>query len=381
MSCLYLGAKVGDSQPDIGKSAFGEDLLEFEWTLRSDGFEWVDVVSMRCKHLTQGVPLPRCTVTKQRLIDAASSLAQKHSKDNSFDVSCRYEGALEAGSTTENLKLKDRVSVRDVARFHWEVVWPGGRQVATSHVRAYKALEDNRSVPLPDGWTTALRALGVLANTRETSMADLQLGITELRAFLLGLPKPVGPADVGMVPGACVLLVDNGRPLQFALLANIRGSEWYCHAGGDVFSKSSPWSWDRHTRKDIVAESWARAPEAPRPNRRQRAKKVAPVDLRQQVREFPNEWALLVAEATWYAEGERAKHEQREPDLDALAAMFEGNPFKWEVEGHASRADVFFRVEVVRPWRSTTPPPNAIVSTMLLVGMRQYLPVPFRITL
>ncbi len=60
------------------------------------------------------------------------------------------------------------------------------------------------------------------------------------------------------------------------------------------------------------------------------------------MREFPNEWALLVAEATSYAEEERAKYEKREPDLGALAAMFEGNPFKWEVGGHASRADVWF---------------------------------------
>ena len=73
----------------------------------------------------------------------------------------------------------------------------------------------------PDGWETSLRALGVLTNTREASAADLHLGITIPKPFLLGLPKQVGPTDVGTVPGACVLLVENGRPLQFALLASI----------------------------------------------------------------------------------------------------------------------------------------------------------------
>ena len=74
--CAYLGVKLGDSQPDNSKPVFGEDTLAFEWALRSGNWEWSDPVSTRCKHLTRGVALPRCMVTKQRLIDVAAASAQ-----------------------------------------------------------------------------------------------------------------------------------------------------------------------------------------------------------------------------------------------------------------------------------------------------------------
>jgi hypothetical protein len=88
VSCEYLGVKVGDSEPDVDKPAFSEDVLVFKWALRTENWEWVDSVSTFCKHLHRGVPLPRCTVTKQRLIDVATASAQKHSKDKSFDGVC-----------------------------------------------------------------------------------------------------------------------------------------------------------------------------------------------------------------------------------------------------------------------------------------------------
>ena len=69
--CEYLGVKVGNGEPDVDKPAFSEDMLEFKWTLRTQNWEWVDSVSMRCKHLPQGVPLPRCTVTIDVLGHAA----------------------------------------------------------------------------------------------------------------------------------------------------------------------------------------------------------------------------------------------------------------------------------------------------------------------
>jgi hypothetical protein len=342
VSCEYLGVKVGDSEPDVDKPAFSEDVLVFKWALRTENWEWVDSVSTFCKHLHRGVPLPRCTVTKQRLIDVATASAQKHSKDKSFDVVCRYEGALEAGGGGENVKLKDRVSVRDLAKFHWEVVWLRGRQVAASLVRAYSALKNERSVPLPDGWATALQALRAQKDARVISNADLLFGIAVPECFLVGLPKPVEPADVGAAVGARVLLVENGRPLHFVLLANIRAGQWSCHSGCDVFSQATPWSWERHAVKDIVADAWAGTPDFPRPTRRQRKTRAAPLDLTQQMRDHPREFDLLVAEAAWAAELERALHEKREPDFDLMSFNFDDDPFKWKTEGHAGRADVWF---------------------------------------
>ena len=240
VSCDYLGVRVGDSEPDIDKPAFSEDLLVFKWVLRTENWEWVDSVSMRCRHVPQGVPLPRCTVTKQRLVDVADASARKHSADHCFDVVCRYEGALESSSAGDTAKLKERILVKDLAKFHWEVCWARGHQVATTHVRAASALEDKRWVPLPDGWATALQALRAHSDARVISNADLVVGITAPKCLLVGLPKQVVPADVGAAVGARVLLSEKGRPLQFALLANIRGNLWYCHSGRDIFSEATP---------------------------------------------------------------------------------------------------------------------------------------------
>ena len=154
--------------------------------------------------------------------------------------------------------MKEKILVTDVAKFSWQVTWAQGtkRQIAISHVRGYHALRPKRSLPLPEGWATALRALQNDANADVARRCQSQLSpdISDLNCLLVGLPKHVVPADVGASVGARVLLSDNDRPVQFVLLANIKGNLWYCHAGGDIFSGTSPWNWDRAISKDIVAD-------------------------------------------------------------------------------------------------------------------------------
>lgn len=177
VSCSYVGIRRGSDQPDVRRPAFDDETLEFQWVLRTGDWEWTDSVTMWCKHLRQGVPLPRCSVTKQRLTDVAGASAQKFSMDDCFDVVCRYESSPPSGSAGATAKSSDRISIRDLVKFHWEVRWAGGQQLATTEVRAGHALEDKRLVPLPAGWATALRALGAFKDARVISNAELLAGI------------------------------------------------------------------------------------------------------------------------------------------------------------------------------------------------------------
>ena len=54
VSCTYDGIRTADGKLDIDSSAFDNDTLEFQWTLRTGDSEWVDTVKMLCKNLAQG---------------------------------------------------------------------------------------------------------------------------------------------------------------------------------------------------------------------------------------------------------------------------------------------------------------------------------------
>ena len=78
----------------------------------------------------------------------------------------------------------------------------------------------------------------------------------------------------------------------------------------DLFSQSAPWSSKRTVVKDVVAEAWAGVAEPLRPTRRRRRTRATPVNLQQQMRDYPLKIDLLVAEAIWGAEMKRAKDEK-----------------------------------------------------------------------
>ena len=66
VSCTYIGVQTGEDALDIGRHVFNNDIVKFQWTLRTPNSEMSDIVSMLCKDLDRGVPLPRCGVTRQR---------------------------------------------------------------------------------------------------------------------------------------------------------------------------------------------------------------------------------------------------------------------------------------------------------------------------
>ena len=148
-------------------------LLQFQWVLRTENWEWVVPVTVPKQNLHHGLPLPQCVVTKQRLKDVADDAGKRNSMDG-VEVVCRYEGAAAANGCT---KVNKSLLVTDVAKFFWRVTWAEGRnrQVATSQVRGSDALRPKRGLPLPEGWATALRAFDAGAGVEVTKRLQPEL--------------------------------------------------------------------------------------------------------------------------------------------------------------------------------------------------------------
>ena len=77
--CTYLGVKVNKDELDVDKVVSGNDVLRFQWVLRTEKWEWVVPVSIFTRNLHHGPPLPQCVVTKQRLIDVAEHAKTENS--------------------------------------------------------------------------------------------------------------------------------------------------------------------------------------------------------------------------------------------------------------------------------------------------------------
>ena len=89
VSCRYIGVVVpggfGQNAP-VNK----QSRIAFRWTLQTPEWEWNEETVMRMKDMgSRGVPLPRCSVTRQRLTDLAKETAQKYSDEFSLAVSCK----------------------------------------------------------------------------------------------------------------------------------------------------------------------------------------------------------------------------------------------------------------------------------------------------
>ena len=106
VTCKYLGVVVPDGF-DKYASAFKECKVGFEWTLAVPEWDWKEEVSIRVKDFElREVPLPHCSVTRQRLVDLAQRAAQTTSATYGIETSCTYPlRGVASGSNPGSLAL------------------------------------------------------------------------------------------------------------------------------------------------------------------------------------------------------------------------------------------------------------------------------------
>ena len=87
--CHYIGVEVRggfDQNAPVNK----QSRIAFRWTLQRQGWEWNENTTMLVKDMeSRDVPLPRISVTRQRLADLAKEAAQNVSDKFSLAVSCK----------------------------------------------------------------------------------------------------------------------------------------------------------------------------------------------------------------------------------------------------------------------------------------------------
>ena len=75
--CNYIGVAVPggyDKNAPVHKSS----RIGFRWDLKTSEWEWNEETSMLVKYIdSRDLPLPKCTITRQRLADIAKEAAQK----------------------------------------------------------------------------------------------------------------------------------------------------------------------------------------------------------------------------------------------------------------------------------------------------------------
>ena len=90
VSCRYIGVVVPggvEQNAPVNKHS----RIAFRWTLQTQDWVWNEETSMLVKHMgSRDVPLPRCSVTRQRLADLAKEAALKVSDNFSLPVSCKF---------------------------------------------------------------------------------------------------------------------------------------------------------------------------------------------------------------------------------------------------------------------------------------------------
>ena len=92
-TCKYLGVAAPDGF-DKHAPVFKGCKVGFEWALAVPEWDWKEDVSMRVKDLVEkrDIPLPRCFVTRQRLVDVAQRAAQTALTTYNIDMSCTCPG-------------------------------------------------------------------------------------------------------------------------------------------------------------------------------------------------------------------------------------------------------------------------------------------------
>ena len=238
-----------------------------------------------------------------------------------------------------NDRLKEQVLVRDLASFKWKVAWLRGVEVVDIKVLVRAVM--SRGIPLPEGWRSALRALSLLKDARRIRKADLPLDVPYLECDIIGVPKPV-PAPTGpRCSGSCVTFSERGRPASYALVAHVHSDVWICSHGARIGHSpldSPVWDEASCVEKDLSLDLWSAAAVS---KSRVRVHMHAG-NLRRFLVDHADAFAALVADKTWEAEVRRASIEDRNVNLEALGAMYENNPFRWESDGRVSHLMVEF---------------------------------------
>ena len=89
VSCNYIGVVVPGGN-DQNAPTHKQSRIAFRWVLQTLEWDWTEETSMRMKDVqSRDVPLPKCTITRQRLADIAKEAAQKVSDKFSLAVSCK----------------------------------------------------------------------------------------------------------------------------------------------------------------------------------------------------------------------------------------------------------------------------------------------------
>ncbi len=131
--------------------------------------------------------------------------------------------------------------------------------MATVSARVNNVLEQDRGVPLPEGWRVALRCLECLAETRELLPGELPRDVSHAEYSLLGAAKPVAPTTRGLGPGVCVALRVGGNRVNYVLIAHVVGDQWLCHPGsfhGERTVPGAAWCLEMLKRFDVARDAW-----------------------------------------------------------------------------------------------------------------------------
>ena len=90
VTCQYLGVSTRNGV-DINAPANRQSNLVFKWSLQTSEWQWNEEVSLYVKDVDRReLPLPKCTMTHQRLTDLANKAGQGASNNYMLDVSCTY---------------------------------------------------------------------------------------------------------------------------------------------------------------------------------------------------------------------------------------------------------------------------------------------------
>jgi hypothetical protein len=234
------------------------------------------------------------------------------------------------------------VSIRNSVDFTWTIAWQGGSYTAAHRLRVDDALRKDRRIPLPPGWDVGLNALKLANHARDTSQRSLPLNVRELKCQLLGVPKRFDLPQAGHAPGACVALMDNGRRVNYVLVAHVRGDVWRCSPGAVMqngrISLDTVWSPSDCKTKNIILDAWSGVAL-----KRRMYSHVMTDHLQQLLREHADSFYDLVANEVWRVEQDHARKTNQAFDIKAATAGFEPNPFGWESAGQRiSHTEVYF---------------------------------------
>ena len=89
VSFRYIGVVVPGGF-DLNAPVKKQSRIAFRWTLQTQEWEWTDETAMLVKDMgPRDVPLPKCSVTRQKLAVLAKEAAQNVSDQFSLVVSCK----------------------------------------------------------------------------------------------------------------------------------------------------------------------------------------------------------------------------------------------------------------------------------------------------